>query len=261
MIELYNSKSIIDWNINAGRHRAGGDPRPGHPRHRRVQGVHGRRHRPQLPAHAGHRRPRPRQAARDLRDDRAHRRPADGPPPRPAADGVHREGFWKRGERDALAYAKAYSAYDGIIWDTACALLLRLQKATGTQLHLLHTQSIGVVEQLRRARDAGQNISAELNPWALFLGNDWRQHRAARLVRPELLRPREEHASRSGTRSPTGRSTSSPPTTGPTPGRRRSRAGPTAGRPTPAPRRPSSTSRCSWAPPWTARSRWSGWST
>ena len=26
----------------------------------------------------------------------------------------------------------------------------------------------------RRARDAGQNISAELNPWALFLGNDWR---------------------------------------------------------------------------------------
>ena len=32
---------------------------------------------------------------------------------------------------------------------------------------------VHVVEQLRRARDAGQDISAELNPWALFLGNDW----------------------------------------------------------------------------------------
>jgi dihydroorotase len=27
---------------------------------------------------------------------------------------------------------------------------------------------------LRRARAEGQDISAELNPWALFLGNDWR---------------------------------------------------------------------------------------
>jgi dihydroorotase len=83
------------------------------------------------------------------------------------------EGFWKRGERDAQAYAKAYAAYDGIIWDTAAALLLRLQKATGTPLHLLHTQTSGVVDQLRRAKAEGQDISAELNPWALFLGNDW----------------------------------------------------------------------------------------
>ena len=62
------------------------------------------------------------------------------------------EGFWARGERDALAYAKAYSAHDGIIWDTAAALLLRLQKATGTSLHLLHTQTTGVLEQLRAAK-------------------------------------------------------------------------------------------------------------
>jgi dihydroorotase len=83
------------------------------------------------------------------------------------------EGFWARGERDALAYAKAYAAHDGIIWDTAAALLLRIQKSTGTALHLLHTQTQGVVEQLRRAKLAGQDVSAELNPWAVFLGNDW----------------------------------------------------------------------------------------
>jgi dihydroorotase len=83
------------------------------------------------------------------------------------------EGFWARGERDALAYARAYAAYDGLIWDTAVAVLLRLQKATGTRLHLLHTQSIGVVDQLRAAKAAGQQVTAELNPWALMLGNDW----------------------------------------------------------------------------------------
>jgi dihydroorotase len=82
-------------------------------------------------------------------------------------------GFWERGERDFRAYARAYSAHDGIIWDTAAALLLRLQLATGTPLHLLHTQTEGVVEQLRAAKGRGQDISAELNPWALFLGNDW----------------------------------------------------------------------------------------
>jgi dihydroorotase len=83
------------------------------------------------------------------------------------------EGFWKRGERDALAYARAYAAHDGIIWDTAAAILLRLQLATGTPLHMLHTQTAGVVDQLRRAKDGGQDVSAELNPWAVFLGNDW----------------------------------------------------------------------------------------
>lgn len=82
-------------------------------------------------------------------------------------------GFWERGERDYRAYAKAYAAYDGIIWDTAAALLLRLQLATGTQLHLLHTQTRGVVDQVRAAKAAGQRVSAEVNPWAVFLGNDW----------------------------------------------------------------------------------------
>ncbi len=83
------------------------------------------------------------------------------------------QGYWERGEHDFRAYAKAYAAYDGIIWDTAVALLLRLQLATGTRLHVLHTQTEGVVEQLRRAKARGQAVTAELNPWALFLGNDW----------------------------------------------------------------------------------------
>lgn len=83
------------------------------------------------------------------------------------------EQFWARGERDFQAYARAYSAHDGIIWDTAASLLLRIQRATGTRLHMLHTQTLGVLDQLRRAKAAGQAVTAEINPWAVFLGNDW----------------------------------------------------------------------------------------
>ena len=81
--------------------------------------------------------------------------------------------FWDRGERDALAYAKAYSAHDGVIWDSAISTLLRIQKATGVHLHLLHIQTAGSVELLRQAKAEGQRVTAEINPWALFLGNDW----------------------------------------------------------------------------------------
>ena len=87
-------------------------------------------------------------------------------------DHIERQ-YWARGERDFRAYAKAYAAHDGIIWDTAAALLLRLQLATGTRLHLLHTQTRGVIEQIRAAKARKQRVSAELNPWAVFLGNDW----------------------------------------------------------------------------------------
>lgn len=81
--------------------------------------------------------------------------------------------FWARGERDALAYAKAYAAHDGVIWETAISTLLRLQKASGVHLHILHTQTAGSVDLIRRAKMAGQRVTCEINPWALFLGCSW----------------------------------------------------------------------------------------
>ncbi len=81
--------------------------------------------------------------------------------------------FWERQQRDALAYAKAYAAHDGVIWETAIATLLRLQRAAGCHLHILHTQTAGSVDLIRKAKAAGQNVTCEINPWALFLGCDW----------------------------------------------------------------------------------------
>jgi dihydroorotase len=88
-------------------------------------------------------------------------------------DAIERE-YWDRGERDFRAYAKAYAHDDGVIWDTAVAVLLRLQEATGVRLHLLHTQTKRVVEMLRAAKAAGRTVSAEVNPWCFWLGNDWK---------------------------------------------------------------------------------------
>jgi hypothetical protein len=101
-----------------------------------------------------------------------------GPPPEERMrdvelmDAIEHE-YWDRGERDFRAYAKAYAHDDGVIWDTAVAVLLRLQEATGVRLHLLHTQTKRVVEMLRAAKAAGRTVSAEVNPWCFWLGNDW----------------------------------------------------------------------------------------
>jgi dihydroorotase len=83
------------------------------------------------------------------------------------------EEFWARGERDFAAYARAYAHDDGVIWDTAVGVLLRLQQATSVRLHLLHMQTIGAVEAVRTAKAAGRDVSCEVNPWCLWLGNDW----------------------------------------------------------------------------------------
>ncbi len=81
--------------------------------------------------------------------------------------------YWDRGERDFRAYAKAYSAMDGVIWDTAVGVLLRIQQATGVHMHLLHLQTKRCVEMIREARAQGRPVTSEVNPWTLWLGNDW----------------------------------------------------------------------------------------
>jgi dihydroorotase len=81
--------------------------------------------------------------------------------------------YWNRGERDFRAYARAYASHAGIVFDLASAVLLRLQEAVGTRLHILHIQTRRMIEQLAAAKARGQAVTAEINPWALFLSNDW----------------------------------------------------------------------------------------
>ena len=81
------------------------------------------------------------------------------------------QGYWKRGQRGPTAYADAYHDYKGIVWDTAIAALLRLQEATGARLHILHINTQGGIDLVRRAKEKGRAVTCEVNPWALFLGH------------------------------------------------------------------------------------------
>ncbi len=78
--------------------------------------------------------------------------------------------FWARGDRSPQAYGKTLAVDDGIIWDTATALLIRMAEATGCKLHIVHVQTVRQIEMLADARSRGVDVSGEVNHWAVFLG-------------------------------------------------------------------------------------------
>ena len=81
------------------------------------------------------------------------------------------QGYWKQDDRSPEAYAKTLAAYDGIIWDTATATLIRMSEATGCRLHIVHAQTTRGIEMIRQAKRKGLPVTAEVNHWALFLGS------------------------------------------------------------------------------------------
>jgi dihydroorotase len=74
-----------------------------------------------------------------------------------------------RGDNTPQGYAEAYAARDGVIWDTAVDTLIRLAEAAGCPLHLMHMQTRRSIEAVRRAKARGQAVTCEVNHWTLFL--------------------------------------------------------------------------------------------
>jgi dihydroorotase len=81
--------------------------------------------------------------------------------------------FWDQGLRDHIAYAQAFASYGGMVWDVAASFLVRLQEATGVRMHVLHLKTPRMARIIRDAKRSGQDVTAELNPVAVFLCNDW----------------------------------------------------------------------------------------
>lgn len=86
---------------------------------------------------------------------------------------VTEQSYWDKGDRSPQAYAQTLATHNGLIWDTAIAVLLQMAEATGTKLHIVHMQTAGSIELVRRARERGVQVSCEVNHWALFLST-WR---------------------------------------------------------------------------------------
>jgi dihydroorotase len=76
-----------------------------------------------------------------------------------------------RGDNTPQGYAQAYAARDGVIWDTATDLLLRLAEASGCHVHLMHMQTRRSIDAVRRAKARGVKVTCEINHWSLFLGS------------------------------------------------------------------------------------------
>ena len=74
-----------------------------------------------------------------------------------------------RGENTPQAYASAYAEREGVIWDTAIDVILRLAEASGCPVHIAHMQTRRSIEAVRRAKRRGVDITCEVNHWALFL--------------------------------------------------------------------------------------------
>lgn len=83
---------------------------------------------------------------------------------------VVEQGYWDQGNRSPQAYGRTLAVDDGIIWDTATALLIRMAEATGCRLHIVHVQTTRQIRMLADARERGIDVTGEVNHWALFLG-------------------------------------------------------------------------------------------
>jgi dihydroorotase len=74
---------------------------------------------------------------------------------------------------DFRSYARALRGGDGVVLNTAISLLLEFQRSTGARLHVLHLSTRDGVRMVREAKAQGQRVTAEANPFAMFVTNDW----------------------------------------------------------------------------------------
>lgn len=74
---------------------------------------------------------------------------------------------------DFRSYARALRGGDGVVLNTAIGQLLEFQRSTGCRLHILHVSTREGIKMIRRAKEEGRAVTAEANPFAMFLTNDW----------------------------------------------------------------------------------------
>lgn len=74
---------------------------------------------------------------------------------------------------DFRSYARALRDGDGVVLNSAIAQLLEFQRSTGARLHILHVSTRDGIEMIRRAKQQGRPVTAEANPFAMFLTNNW----------------------------------------------------------------------------------------
>lgn len=71
------------------------------------------------------------------------------------------------------SYARAWRDGDGAVFDIAIAGIIQVQRSTGARVHLLHSSTTQTFEMVRAAKERGQTITTEVNPFSVFLSHTW----------------------------------------------------------------------------------------
>lgn len=85
--------------------------------------------------------------------------------------GVLEERAWAAEDFGFRNYAYAEAALDGVVWNVAVAVLLELQRVTSVPLHVLHMMNPGMIRLVRNVKADDQDVTCEVNPFALFLSD------------------------------------------------------------------------------------------
>lgn len=74
---------------------------------------------------------------------------------------------------DFRSYARALRGGNGVVLNTAISTILQFQRSAGTKLHVLHLSTENGVKMVAQAKADGRDVTAEANPFAMFVTNDW----------------------------------------------------------------------------------------
>jgi dihydroorotase len=88
------------------------------------------------------------------------------------------EAFAEGAPRDIVTFSRIYTM--DVVWRTAVAILLELQRETGVHLHVVHTHAPGSLRLLREAKREGLSVTAACDPKYIHLTHKELEEQGAR---------------------------------------------------------------------------------
>ena len=86
----------------------------------------------------------------------------------PLFDFFSEEAFAQGKPRNHVTFSEIYTR--NVIWESAIASLLSLQRESGVRLHVVHTHAAGSLRLLRQAKARRQRVTVEVDPKYFHLG-------------------------------------------------------------------------------------------
>lgn len=74
---------------------------------------------------------------------------------------------------DYRSYARAIRMGDSVVLNLGISTILEIQRSVGNPLHVLHVSSTEGIRLVREAKMQGRPVTAEANPFAMFVSNKW----------------------------------------------------------------------------------------